>query len=188
MFRPAFENLEKREVFSVAQPMVPADGADSVYVEEVSSGFQSQTRPMNDGVVAAGAGGIDALTLGPEVRGIGGDFNNDGSVDAADYVAVRAGTPDRVQPSPHDIAFQRMLLPYLEQDNVYNLTANLTGARQAAFTELGPRGILLDPAARGNLVDIVDGTSNTMMFAEVRTTLSRSCVTDLVIDPFDSNR
>ena len=100
MFRPAFENLERREVFSVAQPLDPTVGADRVYVEEVTSGFESHTRPANDGIVAAVDGGTCALTVSPEVRGIGGDFNGDGSVDAADYVAVRAGMPGRVQPSP----------------------------------------------------------------------------------------
>jgi hypothetical protein len=81
VFRPTFETLEKREVFSAGPIDVPAP-------------------PVSD---IASPTGLVATTYG---RGLVGDFNGDGR----DDVAGIAGDGIRAL---------RQLLPYMEQDNVY---------------------------------------------------------------------
>jgi hypothetical protein len=203
MFRPSFEALEKREVFSVAQPL---DQIAGVYVEEASPGFDSHTRPANDGILQASNGGNYSFAIGPNVadvvapnatlgRGVAADFDADGDVDGADFLTARdsatgqiSGLKPTLETTPladtrlvDDLIGWDIRSPTSDNDET---TFRAADARDAAFADLGPRGILLDPEARGN---IVDGTSNTIIFSEARTALSRASVTDLVIDPFNSN-
>ncbi len=120
MFRPSFELLEKREVFSAGSlafmPFaIPADGPGQqpaeVYVEEISSGFVSHTRPADDNLPKRAANGTNSLRVGPEIhdaapdngsargvilagtlgRGVVGDFNNDGHLSFRGGVTVATG-------------------------------------------------------------------------------------------------
>lgn len=213
MFRPSFENLEKREVFSVSQPLGTAAGSSNVYVEEVSPGFVSHTRPANDGILEARDDGTYSLAIGPNVagilaagtfgRGLTADFDGDSDVDGADFLAAcdpasgQFTGPKQTVETGVDVtsiglkalagaSFVDDLIGWdfrsrtIDHDETTLVAADI---HDAAFANLGRSGILLDPEARGN---IVDGTSNTIMFA--RAAGSRACVTDLVIDPFNSNR
>jgi hypothetical protein len=234
MFRPTFEYLERREVFS-GEPL-PMQG--------ISLNVASEA-PIPD----------FTLNVGPELRQLGGDFNGDADVDAADYVLIRTrlmgtfdsdGRPDLAVKSPRESAsglatgimaavetgvdvtsiglnalassrllddligwdfrshfidnviFDRMgILPYIEQDNLYKLGSLVsgaeldqnaaTGARDAAFNQHGQsNGIiavligLVHNSPDRIAVDPSDPSGNTLV-------QRRASVTDLVIDPFDSN-
>jgi autotransporter-associated beta strand protein len=84
------------------------DVIDSLYLDGVpqSPGFYGAS--AMGAAFFAGTGRLQVTTLGPEL-GIDGDFNNNGVVDAADYVLWRNGGPlendptDGVQPEDYDI-------------------------------------------------------------------------------------
>jgi prepilin-type processing-associated H-X9-DG protein len=75
----------------------------------------------------------------PTRSGIMGDFNDDGVVDGADYVTLKSHLAAQINQNIHvendETPLVGLLLPYIEQDNVYKLAS------------------------------IADGTSNTVVFA-----------------------
>jgi hypothetical protein len=202
MFRPSLESLERREVFSGTDTLpMESMSLNVAGTGEVASAVPSGAYDVNVGSQLAadfdGDSDVDGadFAVGQAVRdprhavqsgvdttsiGLNSDFGIGIDHAAIDHAVGQSG-------------FMSRLLPYMEQDNLYKLRSSIIGdsalddtahrACDAAFAEL-PRGILLDPEARGN---IVDGTSNTIMFAESRTAGSRSCVTDLILDPFSSS-
>ena len=201
MFRTSLESLERREVFSGTDTLpVESMSLNVIGAAEVASAVLSGTYNVNvDPQLAADFDGDSgaAYAVGQVGGGFAADFNDDGAVDGNDLAArnPRQAVQTGVDTTSIGLNALARILPYVEQDNLYKLRSSLgdsvlddTAHRtsDAAFAELGSRGILLDPEARGNIVDIVDGTSNTIMFAEARAGGSRSCVTDLILDPFNS--
>jgi len=122
MFRPSFETLEKREVFS-ANPLAipPALAGDvphpaGVHVEEIA-GFKSVTRPFVDGLAARASAGTDSQNAGPNVVGpdlgdfqgnlLAGtygrgaaDFDNDSDVDSSDFLRRHEGADPAANANP----------------------------------------------------------------------------------------
>src|SRR5688572_14658195 len=76
MFRPTFESLERREVFS---------GTDPVPMETMSLNVAEATE-----MLAAVQGGTYAVNVGPDVSQLAGDFTGDGNVDGADFLIWRS--------------------------------------------------------------------------------------------------
>lgn len=198
MFRPSFETLEKREVFSAGslsgpQPLsISGQGSDDpIPTESISFNFAAPTVPTTASPARAWDGdyGFDGVGISASVTRAVDTRSNSTSTGLHALAGTAFGVdfnpvPDRVtQASAGGGGPSNFLLPYLEQDNLYrsfsgtvlddqacvgNLYGDLLGrqptaARDAVFGELGTRGILLDPEARGNAID---GTSNTIMFGE----------------------
>jgi hypothetical protein len=198
MFRPTFENLERREVFS----------GEPLPMEEVSLAVAVEV-PIP----------ASTLNVGPQIQQLGGDFNGDADVDAADYVLLRTGLtgdfnsdgrPDLAVKSPRDSAsglatgivaavatgmdvnrLNAFASPSLLDDLIgWDLRSRTIGetnplaAHDATFDERGGNGIiailigLVHQSPDRIAVDPSDPSGNTLV-------QRRASVTDLVIDPFD---
>jgi hypothetical protein len=75
------------------------DVIDSLYLNGVPQAPGFYGASALGATVFAGAGRLQVTTLGPPL-GIDGDFNNNGVVDAADYVLWRDGGPLQNDPTP----------------------------------------------------------------------------------------
>jgi autotransporter-associated beta strand protein len=75
------------------------DVIDSLYLNGVPQNPGFYGMGAMGATFFAGAGRLQVTTLGPEL-GIDGDFNNNGVVDAADYVLWRDGGPLENDPTP----------------------------------------------------------------------------------------
>jgi hypothetical protein len=161
MFRPSFEILEKREVFSVDplldMAMATAAGAPDqqpadVYEEEVS---------LTDSHSSCAA----QLMAGTYGRGIA-DFDNDGLDDLDTCVSPASGDPN-LNPVKDDLVGWHFLLPsqvlpYIEQDNLYKGTAfqNTIFDDAALLSSLDQ-----DHSARDHVFAELDQVSNSLAVA-----------------------
>jgi hypothetical protein len=92
-----------------------------------------------------------------QAAGLVGDFNNDGRDDVAEVVFES-------QTRPHaDGILIGMLLPYMEQDNVYNVGNGLGVDVWEHASFQGPQTNGIIAVLIGLMQDVTDGTSNTMM-------------------------
>lgn len=140
MFRPVFETLERREVFS-ADALALADGPATVAPNPVDHIAPAMVQSLT----VDGAGGNDL------VRVATGDINGDGRADA---LRRSAGG---------NAGLMALLLPYMEQDNIYKQVpafTNITLDDQASVAPEHLNFLGRDAAASDALFTELDSLSD----------------------------
>jgi hypothetical protein len=112
MFRPTFETLERREVFAANALAVAANAA----MAQPPPG-DNATPAVIQSLTVSGQGGNDV------VRVATGDFNNDGRIDTFK------------QPQAGNAVLIALLLPYMEQDNIYKQYAQAPAFTNTTFDD-----------------------------------------------------
>jgi hypothetical protein len=225
MFRPSFETLEKREVFS-AGPLVAYQVGGNPESQPTES---MSLNVMPRGETFASAVGKDNLNVGPNVVVSGnagndalqvaaGDVNGDGRpgllphnfYGTGVYRAInRGGDPLPFAFADGSVRYQRQILPYIEQDNIYKSSA--AGPDIIVDDVFYLNGLYQDLHAQGasdNANDIIfarHGQQGTPIIVDfdyplvlIGTLLpvvhrpgqgdnTHASVTDLVIDPLNSH-
>jgi hypothetical protein len=174
-FRPTLETLERREVFSTAADLVPVVQAatDPVPTEQISLNF-ADVAGVADGDFN-GDGTLDLASMSFAGDGIG-LHNLLPSIEQGNVYKFQggcSGNNDLVDAVYRDLAGQDavLLLPYLDQDNLYKqasfwVDAATEAERQQIIAIL--IGLLQKSGSETErMSDITDGTNNTRAGGEV---------------------